>query len=282
MASAHDETMGIPALEIDWTEEGDALVARCAGVTARIEREGHTGDCDPRDYDNNGIMVCWHNNYELGDCLKDDLWKFETPTAFQEWWDDVQEPKWRLPLILYDHSGISMSTTDAYPYNCPWDAGQVGWIYTTKSLLLRMGWTEETMLDKKVSGSGAHVIYTLLRREVETYDLYLRGEVYCFTIGIDGEDGEILDGCAGFLGLEHVKEDAAAQMEYWVAQQEPLFDPALQATCAVCEDDCVGPCPGGEPDQEALDAHREDVESGYGLSDFEERMEERRQMGLVD
>jgi len=34
-----------------------------------------------------------------------------------------------LPLFLYDHSGITMSTG---PFSCPWDSGQVGWIYASK------------------------------------------------------------------------------------------------------------------------------------------------------
>ncbi len=31
-----------------------------------------------------------------------------------------------LPLDLYDHSGITMNTTG---FHCPWDSGQVGYIY---------------------------------------------------------------------------------------------------------------------------------------------------------
>ena len=34
-----------------------------------------------------------------------------------------------LPLYLYDHSGITISTG---PFSCPWDSGQVGWIYAPK------------------------------------------------------------------------------------------------------------------------------------------------------
>ena len=34
-----------------------------------------------------------------------------------------------LPLYLYDHSGITMNTTG---FSCPWDSGQVGWIYAFK------------------------------------------------------------------------------------------------------------------------------------------------------
>lgn len=34
-----------------------------------------------------------------------------------------------LPLYLYDHSGITISTE---PFSCPWDSWQVGWIYAPK------------------------------------------------------------------------------------------------------------------------------------------------------
>ena len=33
-----------------------------------------------------------------------------------------------LPLYLYDHSGITMNTCG---FSCPWDSGQVGWIYAS-------------------------------------------------------------------------------------------------------------------------------------------------------
>lgn len=34
-----------------------------------------------------------------------------------------------LPLYLYDHGGITIKTN---PFSCPWDSGQVGWIYAIK------------------------------------------------------------------------------------------------------------------------------------------------------
>ena len=37
-----------------------------------------------------------------------------------------------LPLYLYDHSGITMNTCG---FSCPWDSGQVGWIYADKAMI---------------------------------------------------------------------------------------------------------------------------------------------------
>ena len=39
-----------------------------------------------------------------------------------------------LPLYLYDHSGLSMNTSG---FSCPWDSGQVGWIYCNNEKALR-------------------------------------------------------------------------------------------------------------------------------------------------
>ena len=48
-----------------------------------------------------------------------------------------------LPLFLYDHSGITMSTG---PFSCPWDSGQVGWIYAPKQKFIEeTGYTKEEL-----------------------------------------------------------------------------------------------------------------------------------------
>lgn len=51
-----------------------------------------------------------------------------------------------LPLYLYDHSGITMRTSK---FSCPWDSGQVGWIYATKDTLRKeTGYTEDELFSK--------------------------------------------------------------------------------------------------------------------------------------
>lgn len=51
-----------------------------------------------------------------------------------------------LPLFLYDHSGITMSTS---VFSCPWDSGQVGWIYASKQKFIdETGYTEAELFSK--------------------------------------------------------------------------------------------------------------------------------------
>lgn len=153
----------------------------------------------PREWDNNGIMVCWHSRYTLGD--KHD---FETPEAFGAWFKENEaDVIAHLPLYLYDHSGITMSTR---PFSCPWDSGPVGWIYATRESLESGGHDVASLTKEKVA--------EWLRGEVATYDQYLRGDVYGFMVRkapcphceAEGEiSDEVGDSCWGFYGDDPVE-----------------------------------------------------------------------------
>ena len=91
-----------------------------------------------------------------------------------------------LPLYLYDHSGITMNTTG---FSCPWDSGQVGWIYATgEDVVKEYGSITPETLEKTKD---------LLQGEVKYYDHYIRGDCYGFQL-FKGE--EEIDSCWGFIG----------------------------------------------------------------------------------
>jgi hypothetical protein len=161
-------------------------------VVDTIELDGFTvniiQDDDPmnprEEWDNLGTMVCFHNRYNLGD--KDH--GFSDPSDFREWLKE--NPSIVLPLYLYDHSGISMSTGS---FSDPWDSGQVGWIYVTYVKIRKeYSW-------KYITSARAKQIQTYLKNEVETYDQYLTGDVYGFQV-VCNECKEDLDSCWGFYG----------------------------------------------------------------------------------
>ena len=80
-------------------------------------------DESPREWDNLGTMVCFHRRYNLGD--KHDFTP-ETISAYVKRTDVVA-----LPVFMYDHSGLSLSTGREYPFDDRWDSMQVGFIYCT-------------------------------------------------------------------------------------------------------------------------------------------------------
>lgn len=147
---------------------------------------------NPREWDNLCKMVCFHKNYNLGDphdYNKDDFNSWE---GLKDAIISKENPLVILPLYLYDHSGITINTTG---FSCQWDSGQVGWAYITKKQLEYLG----TTLNKgEVYSEFLERITKYLIDEVKTYDYYITGEVYGFSILNEHDESE--DSCCGFFG----------------------------------------------------------------------------------
>ena len=146
----------------------------------------------PRTWDNLGTMVCFHNRYDLGDnhnYNSDDYnsWEEMKKAIIKE-----ENTAVILPLYLYDHSGISISTG---AFSCRWDSGQIGFIFVSKEKAL------EEFGGKIVTAKLKEKLERILDGEVETYDQYVRGDVYGFQI-VD-EDDDVVDSCYGFYGYNH-------------------------------------------------------------------------------
>jgi len=176
-----------------------------------IEYKGHTINIEqdqdpesPRDWDNLGTMVCFHGRYSLGDQNHGiDPDQFKGWGKMREYIGQELNAYVILPIYMYDHSGITIRTT---PFSCPWDSGQIGFIYVTCDKLKGEG-----LMKKKQAE-----IQKYLEGEVETYDQYLRGDVYGYQT-----EGELCsDSCWGFFGSDHEEsgllEHAKAEIDYEV------------------------------------------------------------------
>lgn len=167
----------------------------------------------PRNWDNLGTMVCWHSRYNLGDPHNyrdpDDFWFYlaeeisgstyrteqMTPRQREEY---VRKNAIILPLYLYDHSGLTMRT---YPFSCPWDSMQVGWIYVTKAKV------REEYGVKRVTKKVRERVIAVLEAEVETYSQWLEGDVYGFVL--EDTQGNHIDSCWGFYGTDWMENGMA-------------------------------------------------------------------------
>jgi len=148
----------------------------------------------PRTFDNFGVMACWHRRYNLGDVQPK-----EDPTE----WLKENAPKGSvvLPLYLYDHSGITMSTSG---FSCPWDSGQVGVIVATPEAI------RKSFLVKRITKKVRERVIEWLKSEVKVYDLFLTNNVWGYTIesvkdcsscGHETKgDEDVDDSCWGFFG----------------------------------------------------------------------------------
>lgn len=164
----------------------------------------HYDTDSPRDWDNLGIMACFHGRYGLPN---------ETDYSIKDYhsWDKMKNAIIKendiaviLPIFMYDHGGITISTN---PFSCRWDSGQIGFIFITK----------ETVRNeygvKRISKKLIKKVKDVLIGEVETYDQYLRGEVYYFEIK---KNGELIDSSYGYYDIDEAFNEAKNIVEYYL------------------------------------------------------------------
>jgi hypothetical protein len=158
----------------------------------------------PRTWDNLGTMVCFHKRYELGD-------KTDYRTEDYDSWEELKEGIIKnegevviLPLYLYDHSGITISTSS---FDCRWDSGQVGFIFVSKYKIKKEG-IDETKVEEYLKG------------EVETYDQYLTGDVWGYnvyevsTCNKGHEHKELVESCYGFYGHDECESEGHSVIQH--------------------------------------------------------------------
>lgn len=146
------------------------------------------------------IMVAFHDRYTLGDSDHGysqsdyDSWEELAAAIAADGGIHI------LPLYLYDHSGISISTGK---FNDRWDSGQIGFIFTTKERLEECGLSASLDVEE------------MLKSEVSIYDNYLRGEVYGYVVteastcdSCQHVEELELDSCWGFYSIDDALEHA--------------------------------------------------------------------------
>ena len=114
------------------------------------------------------------------------------PEDAQEEADAGHVPGWRVfQLNAYIHSGVTLSLGE---FGCPWDSGQVGWVFVKEE----NGWGER---------DGKPITHEQIAEWlVDEWNQYLSGDVWCFDI--EDSDGEVLDSCGGIYGMENALEAA--------------------------------------------------------------------------
>jgi len=157
-----------------------------------------------------------YNSYEGCIYFEDEELTFEQQKFFDQvvntW---IKNNICILPVYMYDHSGITISTG---PFSCPWDSGQVGMIYITK----------DTCKKHQIQFEDAEDI---LKGEIKTLDQYLTGDVWSYTIySTDDENfaNEIFtekdnlpdeydyeDGCGGFFGFDYCENVTKESLTYY-------------------------------------------------------------------
>lgn len=211
-------------------------------MTDEIEYKGYTikisqDDCQeesPRDWENLGVMICFHRGMKLGDdprsrevttklfnepypIIDGEEYSMESLLsdhyALAAWLRTCKDVAVCLPIYAYEHSNITISAGRGYPFCDPWDSGQLGWIFATKNMLRKEYGV------KHVTKSIIEKATRALEQEVKTYDQFLTGDVWGYQIL--SPDGDEMDGsCWGFYGQEYAIQEAKEMIDWYIAQDE--------------------------------------------------------------
>lgn len=169
----------------------------------------------PRDWSNLGTFYTAHRRYQPEE-------NFDKHFNFNEVCDrrpgnlrkSFLEKYIALNIYLYDHSGQTISSG---PFSCRWDSGWFGIVAVSiEKVKKEYGW-------KILTKSRRKKIEKYLQGEIDTYDQYLRGEVYGFQVTPEDDDTEIIDSCWGFFGddgIEQIKCECQAIIDAEIARKK--------------------------------------------------------------
>ena len=192
---------------------------------------------NPRKWDSKfSTMLCGHRRYDLGDeqlqgnysSMREEVqrwivstyWKeFDAFVAQQENQEELKElQEWNyeesgscnivdefvstnfviLPIYMYEHSGIALSTN---PFNCRWDSGSLGVILTKI--------TPQSCLDS---------VKKDLKNQVGSYSSYVNGDVFEWSI-LDS-DGNFVDSRGGYLDdADYCEQEGLEMLEALIKDQ---------------------------------------------------------------
>lgn len=189
--------------------DGDVI----GGYTVHIKQDEYP--LDPREWDNLGTMTCSHKSYKLGD-EQINTGDFNSWADVERWLRKEKGAVLVLPLYLIDHSGISISVggfRNVDPQG--WDWGQVGFIWLSRERMKKeYGNCGQKSMDKAEK---------VLLAEVNTYDAYIQGDVWYYSL--EDEHEEIVGGCGGFYGFDwdHMSNYIMAEIEGLLKAKYPLF-----------------------------------------------------------
>ena len=169
----------------------------------------------PREWDNLGTFYTAHR------CYRPEK-EFDEHFDFDEVCDerpgDLRESFLKkyiaLNLYLYDHSGLAVSSG---PFACRWDSGWFGIVAVSiEKVKKEYGW-------KVLTAARRRKIEGYLQGEIDTYDNYLRGEVYGYRITPADDKDNVLESCWGYFGdsgLEQLEDECRDTIDAMIARQK--------------------------------------------------------------
>lgn len=185
----------------------------------RLRIEQDDSPMSPREWDNLGTVAAYHRRYNLSD---------EGAPVDVEGAQYIEHSDryFSLPVYLYDHSGIAISTSSfvGRAHHAEWDSGKLGIIYVSKDDVRKE--YNVKRITKKIEES----VLRVLNGEIETYNQYLMGDIWGFVVEKEeiytADDGDTItewehvDSCWGFYGEEEAQSEGQAILKSYQEDEE--------------------------------------------------------------
>ncbi len=147
---------------------------------------------NPRENDTNYCTICYIRNRYLGSSKYDDDIDFTDSDDLNDYLAELKDRGTEfvsVPLYAYVHSGITISTGS---FGDPWDSGCFGIAICTK---------EQVGDAYGYDTDWQRHAHDIIEGEIETYDKYLTGEMYVYSIYLYNKETKswtLEDTCGGF------------------------------------------------------------------------------------
>jgi hypothetical protein len=128
-----------------------------------------------------------------------------TPNEVLAWAEENAEEWFTAALWVYEHSDVALRAGVSNPFACPWDSGWVGIV-----ALKRSEWGRQDAPEPEREAA----LLEYAKNVAEEHGRWMNGECYGYTI-IDPRDEDYDgDSCWGFVGFEHVENEATEALAY--------------------------------------------------------------------
>jgi len=171
------------------------------GYTINIEHDDDP--TNPREWDNVSVFALSAKSYILSNEANVPFNQLDSWPEVESYINSMYNVFYIKPVYAYIHSGIVLSLE---PFNDRFDSGQVGYIFITREVMKR-----EFGLRKRTPNNLAKA-KRIIEGELETYNKYLSGDVYEYTIEKPSRkvpgSSETVYRCSNFYSLSETIDDA--------------------------------------------------------------------------
>ena len=169
---------------------------------------------NPRHYQDLTKLILFHKRYDLGD--EHDYKQGDYSNWGQMEADIIkkEEPGFILPVYMYEHGNISLSTSS---FNDRWDSGQVGFVI--------MDWMT-------FSGMSEEQAKALIEDQLKEYTSYLNGEIYYFqisellTCNLGCQHKRYVADTGDYYELDHCFKDGLLELSKYVGEEVQAWEQA--------------------------------------------------------